>query len=364
MIYRRGTTYWIQYWKDGERFRESVRKETGVNSLQSARELERKRMGELETGSWIGPDEKKLRLSDLLTLLKADYLEQDRKSADRIDRAWKHIEEFFGADPRVAHITTDRLHAYAASRRAEGAAAATIRNELAALRRGFNVAVERKRLRPGSVPPFPSVRVRNARDVFYTDVEVGAVRSELPEELRHLWTIAAWTGWRRNELLRLQWSQVDFGAGVVRLNVGTTKNDEGREVPFDAVPELSAAFRAQRDYTREVERRTGQIVQHVFHRSGKPIKRMDVARQSACRRAGVLGPDGRPKVLHDLRRTAARALTRAGVPRHVTMRILGLKTESMWRRYSIIETEDLRDGLAKVLAFRQRDGKSAAAASA
>ena len=37
------------------------------------------------------------------------------------------------------------------------------------------------------------------------------------------------------------------------------------------------------------------------------------------------------------------------------MRILGLKTESMWRRYSIVETEDLRDGFAKVLAFRTRD---------
>ncbi len=37
------------------------------------------------------------------------------------------------------------------------------------------------------------------------------------------------------------------------------------------------------------------------------------------------------------------------------MKILGLKTESMWRRYSIVETEDLRDGMAEVLAFRSRD---------
>ncbi len=57
-------------------------------------------------------------------------------------------------------------------------------------------------------------------------------------------------------------------------------------------------------------------------------------------------------MLHDLRRTAARNLTRAGVARHVAMRILGLKTEAMWRRYSIVETDDLRDGFAKVLQFR------------
>jgi integrase len=202
---------------------------------------------------------------------------------------------------------------------------------------------------------FPALKVRNARDEFYTDAEIAAVRAELPPALQNLWTIAPWTGWRRNELFRLQWSQVDFAAGVIRLNVGTTKNDEGREVPFDTVPELVAAFEAQRAYTRTVERQNGRLVPHVFHRNGKPIKRMDVARQTACRRTGVLGKDGRPKVLHDLRRSAARALTRAGVARHVAMQILGLKTESMWRRYSIIETEDLRDGLAKVLAFRSRD---------
>ncbi len=59
-------------------------------------------------------------------------------------------------------------------------------------------------------------------------------------------------------------------------------------------------------------------------------------------------------MLHDLRRTAIRRLTRAGVPRHITMRIVGLKTESVFRRYSITETDDLRDGFTKVLEFQQR----------
>ena len=209
-------------------------------------------------------------------------------------------------------------------------------------------------VRRNALPTFPTLQVDNARDEFHSDAELAAVRDELPVPLRNLWTIGAWTGWRRNELFNLRWSQVDFEAGVIRLDVGTTKNREGREVPFDVVPDLVAAFNAQREYTTRVERVTGQIVAHVFHRGGKPIKRMDVSRRQACRRAGVIGKDGRPKVLHDLRRTAARNLTRAGVPRHVTMRILGLKTESMWRRYSIVETSDLREGMGKVVEMRQR----------
>ena len=76
--------------------------------------------------------------------------------------------------------------------------------------------------------------------------------------------------------------QVDFEAGVIRLDVGTTKNNEGREIPFDVVPGLVTAFREQRDYTTKIERATGQICPWVFHREGRRIKRMDVARQSTA----------------------------------------------------------------------------------
>jgi integrase len=355
MIYTRGSRWWIRYSVDGHQYRESVAKATGENTAAAARKLYKQRLGELTSGTFVGPDERRVRLADLRALLESDYRLHARKSGDRADRAWKHLKRHFPHDPRAIQLTTDRLHRYVEARTAEEAQPATIRNELSVLRRAFRVAVERQRLRAPAMPTFPSIRVDNARDVFYTDDEVAAVRKELPEPLKHLWTVAAWTGWRRNELFRLQWSQVDFDAGVIRLNVGTTKNREGREVPFDVVPDLVAALEAQRAYTLKVQRRLGGIVSHVFHRNGKPIKRMDVARQSACKRAKVLGPDGRPKVLHDLRRTAARNLTRAGVPRHVAMRILGLKTESMFRRYSIVETDDLRDGMAKVLAFRSRE---------
>lgn len=40
------------------------------------------------------------------------------------------------------------------------------------------------------------------------------------------------TGWRKSEILSLQWRQVDFEAGNVRLEPGTTKNREARQFPF------------------------------------------------------------------------------------------------------------------------------------
>ena len=354
MIYKRGGRLWVQYHHDGQRYRESVQKVMGANTMKAARTLERKRLGEIEAGTWIGLDDKRVRLSDLRQLIDADYQERQRKSGDRVARAWKHLEAFFRHDPRAASITTNQLHKYVANRREEGAAPSTIRNELTALRRAFRVAVAWKRLRSVSVPTFPEVAVKNARDEFYAEAEVQTVHAELPDALKNLWVVASWTGWRRNELFNLTWARVDLEAGVVRLDVNETKNDEGREVPFDVVPELVQAFREQRKYTTTVERATGQICPWVFHRKGKRIKRMDVARQRACERAGVIAKDGRPKTLHDMRRTAIRRLTRAGVPRHITMRIVGLRSEAVFRRYSIVETEDLRDGFAKVLAFKAK----------
>src|SRR6185312_10012786 len=120
-----------------------------------------------------------------------------------------------------------------------------------------------------------------------------------------------------------------------RLEPGTTKSGEGREWPLAAHPELARLIEQQRAHTREVERRTGQIVPWVFHREGEQIKSVSEAWKGACKRAGL------KLIPHDLRRTAVRNLERAGVPRTVAMRLVGHRTEQMYRRYAIVAPQDL-----------------------
>lgn len=52
---------------------------------------------------------------------------------------------------------------------------------------------------------------------------------------------------------------VDESAGTVRLECTRTKNAEGRTFPFGTMPALKAVLDAQRAYTDQVQRRTGQI---------------------------------------------------------------------------------------------------------
>jgi integrase len=154
-----------------------------------------------------------------------------------------------------------------------------------------------------------------------------------------------WSGWRKREVLGLEWKQVDFRAGVVRLERHTTKSGEGRVFPFVALPALATLLRHQRDITSALERETGAIIPWVFHRRGRAIRSCHEAWVNACTRAGRPG-----RLLHDFRRTVARRMERAGVPRSQAKALIGHKTDSVYARYSIVAERDLEEAVAKVAA--------------
>ena len=88
----------------------------------------------------------------------------------------------------------------------------------------------------------------------------------------------------------------------------------------------------------------------MFHRNGKQIKDYRDAWATACKNTGLVA--GRAGVTpHDLRRCAARNLSRAGVPEQIAMRIIGHKTASMYRRYRIVDERDLKEATQSLNAY-------------
>jgi integrase len=146
---------------------------------------------------------------------------------------------------------------------------------------------------------------------------------------------------RRGPQSHLGWCRFRFR--VIRLEPGVTKDREGREFPFTALPQLAELLRDQRDRTEALEKKQGQIICHVFHRKGKPIHSYVRAWKAACTAAKLKG-----RLVHDLRRTAVRNLERAGVSRSVAMQLTGHKTEAVSRRYAITSAADLAEGVAKL----------------
>ena len=335
-VYRRGGVWWIQIRHEGRRIRES----SGSTVRSEAVKLLRKRLGEISRGKFPGNTAERLRFDDLASMLVDDYIVNERKTLDRAQLSLKHLREYFG-NARAVDITTDRITAYVKERRQDGAAASTVRVEMAALKRAFNLAMRAGRL--GRKPVFPVIEVRNTRSGFFEPEELAAVLRELPSHLVPVAEFMYLTGWRKREVLSLQWRQVDFRGGCIRLEPGTTKNDEGRTFPFPAGTALAELLGRQRQITFDAERGTGRIIPWVFHRNGRPLRSINAAWRKACQRAGI---DGR--IPHDFRRTAVRNLERAGVPRSIAMKLTGHKTESIYRRYAIVSEADLTEGVEKL----------------
>jgi integrase len=154
------------------------------------------------------------------------------------------------------------------------------------------------------------------------------LRDALPDNLKPLFVTAYFTGVRLGELVAWQWDQVDWAQGFVTLHAGETKSGHARVVPIlagDMHDWLEWALKWSDGCAR------------VFNRLGDPIKDFRWAWKEACKSAGV--PDLK---FHDLRRTAVRNMRRAGVPQVVRMRITGHRTDSMERRYNIVDVEDIK----------------------
>lgn len=349
---KRGSIWWIRYYRNGRRHEESSRskKKGDAEALLKLRE------GAVARGEAITAKVGQVRFDEAAADVVNDYeINGKRTLYDVQKRIEKHLEPFFGGR-RMASITTSDIRAYAKQRQAGGAANATINRELAIVKRAFRLAEQAGKILHR--PHIPMLKERNVRQGFFERDEFEAVRAELPGTLRGLITFAYLTGWRTSEVLGLQWSTVDREEKLVRLEPGTTKNDEGRTFPYSGLPELADVVDgAWAEHQRLASE--GKLCPWVFHRDGKRIKSFRNAWLAACERAGLPG-----KLVHDFRRTAVRNLVRAGVPDTVAMKLTGHKTRSVFDRYAVTSEADLRDAVrmleaSTVPATGTKEGQSA-----
>lgn len=282
-------------------------------------------------------------ISEALLRVTQRYHLVGRRSAAKIElMVRKHLlraPEFDGGTLPLLELTTERLEAFAARRQRAGARPATVNKNLFAIRAACKLYARHLGM---MIPEFPSLEVRNAREVFFERAEFErAVETMTPAVRAPLW-FSYFTGWRtHSEVLPLRWdTHIQWESGTITLPAVMTKGKKSRVFPFDVLPELTVLLREQRE-------RTPSHVPWVFHRfGGKPIRDFSRAWRKAIERAGLSH-----KVPHDLRRTAARNLIRAGVPEKVVMQLVGWSTTAMLMRYHIVREDDLREAVAK-LALR------------
>ena len=106
----------------------------------------------------------------------------------------------------------------------------------------FNLALESDVL--FYAPKIKLLDEHNTRSGFFERSQLTSVLRHLPPEIRPVIQFAATTGWRvADEVLPLEWRQVNFDTSEVTLDVHSTKNDEGRVFPMTT--DLRALLQAQ-----------------------------------------------------------------------------------------------------------------------
>jgi integrase len=364
MIYKRGKTFWIKYYRNGKPYYESAKSKKETD----ARKLLKKREGEISQGKLPGVYFDGVRFDELAEDFLADCRINQMKSVKRAELSVRHLREYFEG-LRVTQITTPRVQVYIEQRLmwkrgkcgqcektflanqveniddpscpychsrdvlVKGATNATINRELAALKRMLNLGAQQTPPKVDRVPYIPMLKENNTRKGFFEHGDFLALRDALPDYLKGFVTFGYKTGWRMSEIAGLTWDRVDLENGIVRLEVGETKNDEARTVYLD--DELRKVFHRQREAQKQAQTLTPFVFPSVY--GNGPIRQFYKAWATACEKAGV----GK-RLFHDFRRTAVRNMVRSGTPEAVAMKISGHKTREVFERYNIVNNADLR----------------------
>lgn len=217
-LYLRGQIWWVSYYVDSSRVRESA----DTTDKAVARQLLQKRLGQVAEGRFTGATADRVRIEELAELVLLDYRVNGKRSIGVTEtRLRKHVLSFF-VNRRAQSITATDIQAYIVHRQERGASNGEINRELAALKRAFNLGIRQEKIH--KKPYIPKLAERNVRAGFFESHQFETILAKLPDYLRPPITFSYYTGWRlRSEILPLTWEQVDLTTGTVRLNPYSTK---------------------------------------------------------------------------------------------------------------------------------------------
>ena len=340
-LWKRGKNYWLDAVVHGERHREPL----GTTDWREARDLEKKRIAELQKRP-PDPTKRASKFSALDIKSAIDVYADNRRSqvSERMVTWWREmgrpLAAFFGDKP-LRKIAAADLTAYQNARRDLGRAPKTVNSELSVLRQilkhaklWYRFAEDYKPLK-NTKPPVGQALT----DVDQTRL-FGVARS------RPAWffayvaaTLDFFCGLRACEIKALQWKHVSFDAR--RLSIRRSKTPAGWRDPSLNETCLEAL--------RELHGRAAQLgfgegdhflfPWHGQHRKLDPTRPMTSWRTAwrSLRKAA-----GLPSVrFHDGRHTALTRLAEKGLPDWVIRAQFGHVSQAMMAVYSHVRRKAL-----------------------
>jgi integrase len=311
--------------------------------VTDAKKLLSKYLGEVAAGTFKGFHDDGLSMQEIFDDFEDDCRRRKLRGVDRIASHMKPLRAWF-AKMDATHVSERDIDRYIKARLKLGRTTTTVNRELQYLGQSMRRAKNKKLIT--EVPLIEKFSEKdNVRQGFFTHEDFERLVSFLPEDLQDFVRFGYLTGWRHGQIVNLVWSEVE--QDIIRLGPEKVKNKSGLVLPL--VGELLNIIERQR-------RLQSPVVPYVFYRltvEGRayPVGRFDKAWKTACTKAGLPVEKETRLRFHDLRRTTARNLNRAGVPDRIAMSLMGHKTRAMYDRYNIVDEDDMREASAQMQEF-------------
>ena len=329
-----GKVYWVDYLDHGHRKRERI----GPSRIAAESRLREIRQSVVE-GRHIVRDKNALVTLEEVFEWFLDLSEVKGFDAyRRIKSQVKALRRIINPNQLLKDLTFAQLEQYAQTRLTEPSPSKpgrtitpkTVKEELNLLRNIMNRAHRQELVSRLPFNTFPTIKVDNVRKRIFEEDEFERLLAACPMWLGRIVQMAHGTGMRQNEILQLEWSEVDFKTGFVRLRASKTKTDEARSVRL-----LPDVLQMLHEIPRSIH--TTRV---FLSKTGKPIQNWDgrcvLAWQKAIQQAGIIDA-----TFHDLRHDFVTRAMRNGNASHVVMKQVGHKTDAMLRRYQLIDERDL-----------------------
>lgn len=321
-LYRRGDTWWADFWHQGRR----VRRSSGTADETAAREWADTLKASLWRQSKLG---ERARVSWEAAVL--DWLDEKKDKAsladdkDRLRWLSKHLK-----GKALDEITTRLLTQLARKLSKSGLANGTVNRYMAAASAILHHARAQEWL--AAVPKIPHLDEPRYRIRFLADeAEADKLIAELPAHVRALSRFALATGMRRHNVTDLEWSQVDLRRRGAWYHAEEMKGGRPLWCHFNA--DALAVLREQRA-AAEARRKAGKALpgeaRWVFPYRGAPVHDVTTrAWHEACKRAGI-----HDFTFHDWRHTWASWHVQRGTPLNVLQQLGGWQSIDMVQKYA------------------------------
>ncbi|HYH21723.1 MAG TPA: site-specific integrase [Azospirillum sp.] len=326
-IYKRGRFYWVKFQINGKRVQQSAKTASKAEALKFLAKLQEE-FRKLDPNG--NPRHTVREAMERFMIEHVPTLKPTTAAGYRytVRLLHPHFAALF-----LDEVNRARLAEYVSARKRERVKPATIRRNLACLSSILSQAVNWDWLPYNPVRAFDkrTVRESKARIRYLTPEEYERLLKAAADYLRPMITLAVHTGMRADELLSLEWRQVNLRRREITLE--KTKTDLPRVIPLN-----DTAMGLLTSLPRHL------VSPYVFHKAdGDRYGRIVAGFRNAVQRARI--KDFR---FHDLRHTYASWAVQNGMDLYRLSRILGHTTMAMTARYAHLQTDDLHVAVRQV----------------